>query len=322
MDRIQTIDCDYMGIPRYAAAYLLVDGQEAAFIENNTAHSVPKLLDALKARGLSPEQVRYIVITHVHLDHAGGTSALAEACPQAEILAHPRASGHITDPTDLVASATEVYGPARFEELYGRITPVPEARVRSLEDGEKVDFGGSSLGFLHTRGHANHHFCVTDDATGSIFTGDSFGVIYPALQGPGTFAVPSTSPTAFDPKLAREAIRRIVDLEPAHLFPTHFGEVQDVATAAAQLVRHLDHSERIMLEAEASDLPDEALTTYCQARLQDYFRGLLDMHGDLGAREDTWSLLATDLDLNGQGVAFAANKRRRKAREAAAAATS
>lgn len=314
---IVTIDCGYMGFEAYAAAYLLVQGDEAAFIENNTHHAVPRLLDALAAAGLTPEQVRYIIITHVHLDHAGGTSTLAKACPNATVLAHPRAARHVIDPTKLVNSATSVYGEERFERLYGRITPVPEARVRSLEDEEAVSLNGRRLTFLHTRGHANHHFCVVDPQTGSLFSGDAFGLVYPALQDPGTFAVPSTSPTDFDAELARQSIRRVVECAPRRVFPTHYGEVRDIETVAAQLTRHLDRAEAIMLDAERSDLPDEALTDYCQLRLRDYFAGLLDRHG-LGAVPEAWRLLETDIDLNAQGLAFAANKRRKKAREAAA----
>lgn len=317
MHDIETIETGYMGRPKYAAAYLLTSGDKAAFVENNTNHAVPKLLEALSAKGYTPEQVEYVIITHVHLDHAGGTSALARACPNATVLAHPRAARHVIDPSKLVASASAVYGEDAFERLYGTIEPIPASRVRTLEDDETVDLGGRTLRFMHTRGHANHHFCVADETTRSLFTGDSFGVIYPALQGPGTFAVPSTSPTDFDPDLARDSIRRIVDWGAERLYPTHYGEVTDIETAAGQLIRHIDHSERIMLDAEASDLPDEALTAYCQGRLRDYFQGLLDQHGALGRSPDVWDLLATDVDLNGQGLAWIANKRRRKAREAA-----
>ena len=125
--------------------------------------------------------------------------------------------------------------------------------------------------------------------------------------------MPSTSPTDFDAQLARDAVKRIVDWGAERLYPTHYGELTDIEGAAAQLVRHLDHAERIMTDAVAADLPDEALTGYCQARLRDYLQGLLDHHGDLGQRPETWALLETDVDLNGQGLAWAATKARKKA---------
>lgn len=315
MSDIHTIDCHYLDRPRFAAAYLLVDGDEAAFIDNNTNRAVPRLLDALANAGLEAEQVRYLIVTHVHLDHAGATSTLAEACPNATVIAHPRAARHIIDPEKLIGSATAVYGKETFERLYGTIEPVAAARVREMHDEETLDLGRRTLTFLHTRGHANHHFCIADGASSSIFTGDAFGLHYPDLQERGTFAFPSTSPTDFDGELAREAIRRLADLSPEVLYPTHFGALTDVDESARQLIRHLEFSERVMEDAFDSDRSDEDLEDYVKSRLVDYFSGLLDRHGG-GA--DAWKLVELDIDLNAQGIAFAANKKRRKAREAAA----
>ena len=314
---ITTIDCEYLGMQEFDAAYLIVDGNKAAFIDNCTNQSVPRLLAALEHRGLTPEQVEFVIITHVHLDHAGGTSDLMKACPNAVVLAHPRASRHVIDPSKLVASAMSVYGEAQFTELYGKIEPVPEARVQSMEDESTIKLGQRTLRFLHTRGHANHHFCIVDEASASIFTGDAFGLHYPYFRTIGTFALPSTSPTDFDGPLARASVQRVIDEKPQRVFPTHFGEVTDVRAAGEQVIRHLDFHESVMHEAEQSDLPDDALTPYCQARLKDYFRGLINQHGPLGDKQETWQRLSLDLDLNGQGLAFVANKRRRKAREAA-----
>lgn len=318
MSSVRVIDTHYLGHREFAAAYLLVEGEEAAFVDNNTNDALPRLLAALEAEGLAPEQVRYLIVTHVHLDHAGATSTLARACPNATILAHPRAAPHVVDPTKLVASATAVYGAEEFARLYGVIEPVDAARVRVVDDEETVPFGQRTLRFLHTRGHANHHFCVADSGSEAIFTGDAFGLIYPALQGEGTFAFPSTSPTDFEPELAREAVARLVGEGARYLYPTHFGAVTDIVTAAGQLTRHLDFCERLRDAAEASDRPDDALEAYCRPRLEDYFAGLLDARGELGRDPATWRLLALDIDLNAQGIAFAANKRRRKAREARA----
>jgi len=316
MSGIHTIDTHYLGRTEFAAAYLIIEGDRAAFVDNNTNAAVPRLLDALKEQGLSPDQVEYLIITHVHLDHAGGTSRLARACPNATVVAHPRAAPHIVDPSRLVASASAVYGEAEFKRLYGAIEPVPEERVRIMEDEQTLSFGSRELRFLHTRGHANHHFCIADSASGAIFTGDAFGLVYPALQREGTFAFPSTSPTDFEPELAREAVRRLVDEKPGCLYPTHFGAVTDIRTAADQLLRHLDFAEALRDDAERSELPDGELEAYCRSRLSDYFAGLLDGHGTLGKDPDSRALMKLDLDLNAQGIAFAANKRRRKARRA------
>lgn len=313
MNDVTTIDCHYLDRPEFAAAYLLVEGDEAAFIDNNTNHAVPRMLAALETAGLRPEQVRYLIVTHVHLDHSGGTSALAKLCPQATVLAHPRAAPHIVDPGDLVASASAVYGAEEFKRLYGTIEPVAEDRVRILEDDEVLSWGRRRLTFLHTRGHANHHFCIADDRSGAVFTGDAFGLHYPALQTQGPFAFPSTSPTAFDAELARQAIRRLIDLAPSRLYPTHFGAVGDIENTAAQLIRHLDFAERLAADAQASDFSDEALEDYIKPRLEDFFAGLLNGHGALAADPETWRLLALDIDLNAQGIAVAVRKYRKKA---------
>ncbi len=315
MSDVVTIDCGYLDRQQFAAAYLLIDGDQAAFVDNNTNACVPLLLAALERSGLTPEQVDYLILTHVHLDHAGGTTALARACPQAMILAHPRAAPHVIDPAKLVASASAVYGESEFARLYGSIEPLPAARVRTLEDDERLDFGSRRLRFLHTRGHANHHMCILDESANVVFTGDAFGLIYPRLQQYGTLAFPSTSPTDFEPDLARAAIRRLIDLRPAVIYPTHFGAVTDYADAAAQLLRHLDFAEQLRDQAERSELPDDALADFIRPRLRAYFAGLLDASGPLGSAAEIWEFLQLDIDLNIQGIAFAAAKRRRKARQ-------
>jgi glyoxylase-like metal-dependent hydrolase (beta-lactamase superfamily II) len=314
MAEIIPIDCHYREIPRFAAAFLLVDGDRAAFVDNNTVHALPRLLAALQAAGARPEQVEFLVVTHVHLDHAAGTAALAAACPHATVVAHPRAAPHLADPTRLVASATAVYGEEAFRALYGTVEPVPAERIRTVEDGETLRFGSREWRFLHTRGHANHHVCVVDPAADAVIAGDAFGLHYPDLQGDGTFALPSTSPTDFDADLARESVDRIAAERPGRVWVSHFGEVTRVAEAADQLRRHIAFAGALVEEAAASDMPDEAVDAWVAARYHAYVRGLLDGRGDLAASPATWSLLEMDLELNAQGIAFAAVRRRRKAR--------
>lgn len=316
MSEILTIDSHYLDRPEFAAVYLLVDSGEAALVDNSTNSSVDGTLAAIDRAGVAKEQLRYLIVTHVHLDHAGATSNLAARFPHAEILAHPRAAPHIVDPSKLVSSATSVYGEAEFERLYGTIGGVDSKRVKTLDDEETIGFGAGRLRFLHTRGHANHHFCVVDESCGSVFTGDAFGLRYPALQTTGTFAFPSTSPTDFDGPLAIEAVERIAALAPERVFPTHYGEVTAIAEVAEQLIRHLEFSQRVMLDAEASDVADDALAGWIEPRLRTYFEGLLDARGSLGQEPTTWDILNLDIDLNAQGLAFAAAKRRRKAAQA------
>lgn len=309
---ITTIDCAYLG-DGFAAAYLVREGDRAAFVETNTTHAVPRLLAALEAEGLGPEAVDWVIITHVHLDHAGGASALMEACPNATLLAHPRAARHAIDPTKLVASAKEVYGEAAFAELYGEIAPIDEARVRIMEDEETLTWGERTLTFLHTRGHANHHFCVLDSKTNAIFTGDAFGLVYPRLQHHGLFAIPSTSPTDFDAAAAKASLDRIVATGAERAYLTHFGGHEQLDAIAAQLHRQLDLYDGIVRRALADGLEGEALDAFCDERVRALFAQLLETHG-LADDAEARTILETDMSLNAQGVAFAVKKAQHKAR--------
>ena len=307
MDKPITIDCEYLQ-PEFAAAYLLVEGDEAAFVETNTAHAVPRLLEALAKAGRSPEDVRWVIVTHVHLDHAGGASAVMKACPNATLLAHPRAARHLIDPSRLVASAKQVYGDEPFRKLYGEIEPIPAERVRIMEDEETLQWGSRTLRFLHTRGHANHHFVVHDSSSGGVFTGDAFGLRYPMLQSRGLFVLPTTSPTDFDPDEAKKSVRRIAQTA-SSVFLTHFGEVTDIEDAASQLLRHLEFSGELLDRAAARSEAGKELIAYCEAALREHYDGELAARG-LQLDAKGWELLNMDLDLNAQGIALVAEKRR------------
>jgi glyoxylase-like metal-dependent hydrolase (beta-lactamase superfamily II) len=324
MNGVITIDCDYLR-PRFAASYLVHNGSEALFIDNNTAHSVPLLLNALAEAGLKPGQVKYVIITHVHLDHAGGSSLLMKACPQAVLLAHPRAAPHVIDPSRLIAGAEAVYGAEQFARLYGKIEPVSASRVRVVEDGEEIQFGKKKLRFFFTRGHANHHMCVElSEGQGKfnekvVFSGDAFGLAYPDLQGGGLFIFPSTSPTDFDADEARLSVDKIIATGAWTVYPTHFGAVKDLTAARTQLIEMIDFSEGVLDEAEHSTLKDNELTAYCEAKVRIKMESLLKARGlGLGHRlsapangnETIGDLLKLDIELNAQGLAHVAVKRR------------
>lgn len=303
-----TIDCDVL--PRFTACYLrTAPNGECAFVEAHTAHALPRLLAALAAQGRRPEDVRWVVVTHAHLDHAAGAGSLLAACPNATLLAHPRAAGNLIDPAKLVASATRVYGEARFAELYGEILPIPEARVRALDDGATFELGGDTLSVLHTAGHAKHHFVVHDPALDAVYTGDAFGLVYPALQRDGRFAIASTSPIDFDPAEARASLDRVLALRPRWACLTHFDAVEDVATVAAQVRAWVDRSEgwleESLVEGPSFDERVARVTAHIRAEL-----------ARLPFGADDLALLATDIDLNAQGVVVAADRRKKAAASA------
>lgn len=306
--RIRTIDCHYIQ-PGFAASFLVHEEGEAYFVETNTFHAVPLLLKAIREEGIEREGVRWIAVTHVHLDHAGGAFALLEACSEAMVVAHPRAAKHLIDPGKLVASAKIVYGEEAFERLYGDIQPVPADRVRILEDGEDILFHGSTLHCIYTRGHANHHFCLVDPVLAGIFTGDSFGLAYPGLQRNGLFVFPSTSPTDFDPTAAKETLDLILASGAKRAFLTHFGELRDLSAAREQLLEHLNFSERLYGEAKSGKEEFDVLRGRFEADLRKNFAKLASRAGLTLTSED-WRMVETDLRLNADGIAFAGVKAR------------
>ena len=311
---IVTIDCQYLH-PRFAASYLIIEGDRALFIDNNTAHCVPLLLDALKQRGLTTAAVDYIIITHVHLDHAGGTSTLLGHCPNATVLGHPRAVPHLIDPLKLVGSAKDVYGPDEFERLYGVIEPIPPSRVRAMQDSEVLPWGERSLEFIYTRGHANHHFCVYDKKSQAIFTGDSFGLAYPDLQKYKLFIFPSTSPTDFDPNLALESLTKIMKSGAQVAYLTHFGPVIDLPSASQQLKAHLEFSSGLLdslSKSMASTGDSTESEAICLSELKAYYLSFCRKNG-IFLLPEQWALLDLDLALNAQGIAYIAKKRANRA---------
>ncbi len=301
---VHLVDCDYAGLPGSAAAYIVTHDDGAMIIETNTARATDRILAALGGLDLTPADVTHVIITHVHLDHAGGASALLEACPHAHLIAHPRAAPHAIDPTKLVASATQVYGTAVFSELYGTIDPIDPNRVETMDDEETLIIGGHTLRFLHTRGHANHHFCIVDEAEEAIFTGDSFGIRYPGLQG---VIFPSTSPTDFDAALAVESVERIVQSGAKEAWLTHFGVVRDLSSAGATLIGQLRAYGELVDRADDSGAEGDALQAMCSAFVDQFFADLVP-----GATTDQIALLDVDRSLNAQGLAVAVERRRKR----------
>ena len=148
--------------PLFDAAYLIVEGGRAAFVDAGTNHSVPRLLAALAAAGLDVDAVDYVIPTHVHLDHAGGVGLLMQQLPGARLVVHPRGARHLAAPAHLIRSATSVYGADEIERSYGTLVPVDKARIVTTQDGMTIELAGRPLRFLHTPGHAMHHHCIWD----------------------------------------------------------------------------------------------------------------------------------------------------------------
>jgi len=293
-DGITCVDAGYVE-PGLACCYLLESRGEYAVIETGTAHSLANLQALLAARAIAPAQLRYVIPTHVHLDHAGGAGAMMAAFPRAELLVHPRGAPHLADPQRLVAASRAVYGDALFELLYGDVVPVAAARMRSMGDGEHIELAGRRLQFRHTEGHALHHFCIWDEATAGWFAGDTFGLSYPWCRFPaGDFLLPSTTPSQFDPQALLASLTLLGSYQPRRMYLTHYGALEYTPDKQALLAQQVE-----VYGALARDCAD---ATVLEQRLADYTLALLRRHGAGMPEPALRARLAMDMRLNAQGL--------------------
>lgn len=227
------------------AIHLLVEGGRAAVIDTGTSHAVPHVMAALSARGVAAEQVDYVILTHVHLDHAGAAGQLMARFPNARLTVHPRGARHVVDPSRLLAATVAIYGAAQTRRVYGEILPVARERVIETPEGTTLRLAGRELLFLDAPGHARHHVVVRDAASGHIFAGDTFGLSYRELDRDGRqFSFPTTSPSQFDPLALHRSIDRMLSFSPGALYVTHFGRLTNLTLLAADLHRLIDaHAE-------------------------------------------------------------------------------
>ncbi len=295
-DDIYCIDALYLE-PRVASIYLLRDGDEAAIIETGTRHSLANVLATLQALEIEPSQVRYVIPTHVHLDHAGGAGAMMSAFQQATLLIHPRGARHMADPQKLVDGTIAVYGRQKFERMYGEIEPINEQRMHIVEDGERIPLHTRELLFLDTQGHARHHFCIFDAMSEGVFTGDTFGLSYDAMKDLPRGLIPTTPPTQFDPPALHESIDRIAGQQPQRLYLTHYGAFDEPLAQVDSFHRWIDAyvelCERLQPADEATEHELETeLTAMVLAGLEP------GAAGERVARS-----LKMDLHLNAQGLA-------------------
>jgi glyoxylase-like metal-dependent hydrolase (beta-lactamase superfamily II) len=295
---IYAIDTGFVR-PLFDASHLVVEQGRAAFVDVGTTFSVPGLLAALDGIGVPREAVDYVIVTHVHLDHAGGAGEMMRLLPQAKLVVHPRGARHMIDPRKLWAGASAVYGEEAVRRDYGTLVPVDPARVVEAPDGFRLELASRPLVFLDTPGHARHHFCVWDEASRSMFTGDTFGLAYPELASArGAFILPTTTPVQFEPEALVASIDRLVGHEPRAMLLTHYSRVTEIERLAGDLRRRVD--ELAALGRAANGTPDRP------ARLRQGVRELVLgwLHDDDTplAPARALELLALDIELNAQGL--------------------
>lgn len=305
---ITAIDTEYIR-PGLAAAHVIIHGGRAAFVDTGTTHSVPHLLAALDTLGIAREAVDYVLLTHVHLDHAGGAGRLMQELPRARAVLHPRGAPHMIDPSKLIAGSKAVYGEARYQELYGELVPIPAERVVTTDDGQRLGLAGRELEFVHTPGHALHHQAIVDVAHRSIFTGDTFGLSYRELDTEkGAFIVPTTTPTQFDPEQLVASMDRLLGYEPQALYLTHYSRVTDVPRLAELLRLQVHEFVRIARTHRDATDRHEAISVGLRA----LWLELLRRHGCTRPEARLDEVLGADLELNTQGLIAWLDRQRRR----------
>lgn len=242
---ITAIDTRMFERENVTSAYL-VTGPRPALVETGSATVAEEVREGLRSLGVGPHDLAHIVVTHVHLDHAGGAGTLAPHFPSATIWVHERGAPHLADPTRLAASAARIYGEEELRRLFGPIEPVPADRLRSLTDMDVVDLGdGRGLTALYTPGHASHHVALLDSATGGAFVGDALGVFLPDVR----ILRPATPPPEFDLERAIQSIERIRGVDPSRILFSHFGPVTEVEHVTTLAIKRLERWTRVVEEA-------------------------------------------------------------------------
>lgn len=286
--------------PEMAASFIMTEAGRAAFVEAGTARATAGLLKALESLEIPRDRVDYVIVTHVHLDHAGGAGRLMRHLPNARLVVHPRGARHMIDPSRLIQGATAVYGKAEFERQFDTLEPVPEKRVIVADDGDSLELAGRRLEFLDSPGHAKHHFCVWDAKTRGFFTGDTFGLSYREFDTDrGVFIFPTTTPIDFDPEAMHASIERMLTFEPECLYLTHYGRVDDPASLAPAMHRRIDAVADIARRhADGGDDRYDRI----HRDMERYLLDELAAHGVTLPTEEQKRLLAMDLQLNAQGL--------------------
>ena len=309
---IYALDSGYLR-SQLVAVHLIVHQGRVALIDTGTFETLPYVFKALKNLGLNPNAVDYIILTHIHLDHAGGAGVMMEAFPQARLVVHPRGARHMAAPAQLMAGVEAVYGKARTRELYGNILPIPAARIIEAPENTIIHLAERPLLCLDTPGHARHHIVIYDAYSKGIFTGDMLGISYPELMVNGKpFLFPTTTPSQFDPMAMRQSVERILALQPETAYLTHFGRLANPQQYAPELLRHMDEFVNIAQTAfnketqkvGADNTAQQTVASSISHALRHYLFTQVRLHGVALNDAALDALLGLDIDLNAQGLAL------------------
>ena len=250
---ISFFDLNFQGSPRVIATAVLHGPQGVALVDPGPASSLPALRRALQGAGMSMGDVTSLVLTHIHLDHAGATGTLVAENPRLRVYVHQRGAPHLVDPSKLLASASRLYGDA-MDRLWGPVQPVPASAITALAGGEQVHAGGRLLLAGNTPGHASHHMSYLCRETGIAFVGDVAGI----QLMPNGFVLPPTPPPDIDLEVWAASLAHIEAWSPSTLFLTHFGPSSSLGPHLDALRKHLDLVARLAQTSLAREESDEA----------------------------------------------------------------
>jgi glyoxylase-like metal-dependent hydrolase (beta-lactamase superfamily II) len=287
------VDLNFLGRPSIIATAVLQSASGVALVDPGPSTTIDHLRGALQAKGIAFDDVRQLLLTHIHLDHAGGAGTLLREHPAIDVFVHERGAPHLIDPSRLLASAGRLYGDD-MERLWGDVLPVPAERVKPLEGGERVAAGGRELLVEYTPGHASHHVAYFDPSSRVAFVGDTAGI----RRGAGKYVMPPTPPPDIDLEAWRASEDRILAWDPDTLFLTHFGPVRGARPHFQELTERLTAWSGIVRRL----LADAALTDDDR---QSRFVGevLLEIRRVVGEEEAAQYNRAGRLDYSWQGLA-------------------
>lgn len=296
-ERITLIDGFDMDIPNRTGTYV-IDEEELTLIETGPSPSVKYIKKGLETLGFALEQVKYIIVTHIHLDHAGGAGLLLRECPNAKVVVHPRGERHLIDPSKLAAGARAIYGDS-FSEIYDPIIPIPEDRLIVKTEGDTLKIGPDcTLKFYNTPGHSKHHFSIYDPVSNGMFTGDTTGVRYEQLIQEGIdLYLPTTSPNHFNPNDMEESIERIRKMNLDRVYFGHFGMTEQPDEALQQVLNwleiYVEEGEQVMMEGIGYDELASRLLEKVKRHLRT--KGIPDEH-------EIYIILNLDMQISALGI--------------------
>ncbi|WP_337017709.1 MBL fold metallo-hydrolase [Oceanobacillus massiliensis] len=296
-NRIHLIDGFDLDVSHRTGTYV-INEEQLTLVETGPSPSVKYIKSGLAALGHSLDEVRYIIVTHIHLDHSGGAGLLLKECPNATIVVHSRGKRHLADPKKLASGARAIYGES-FSELFDPIIPVPEDRIVVKGEGDTLQIGPEcTLEFWDTPGHAKHHLSIFDPISNGLFTGDTVGVRYQQLQQNGIdFFLPSTSPNHFNPNEMEASIKRIREKDLDRIYYGHFGMTENTEEALNQVSEwldvYMDVGEQAVLEGRGYDTISQRLLERIRQHLRE--KGIEDEH-------EVYILINLDLQVGSLGI--------------------